>query len=106
VPWFLTARQVVNFVRACNFSPFFSPWGLPRARKKEQVFGILAAMPTGSPATAPPGTVGCPDGLCIRVACGDEWVSVGKVKVLDKVMDAPQALHGDYLEQHGGNFQP
>jgi len=100
VLWSLTARQVVNFVRACNFSPFLSPWGLPQARKGEQVFGIITAMRTGSPVSAPPGTVGCLDSFGIRVACGDEWVSIGKIKVLDKLMDAPEVLRsGDYLEE-------
>jgi methionyl-tRNA formyltransferase len=98
VIWSLTARQVLNFVRACNFSPFLSPWGIPQARSENSVFGIVTAARTGTPANAQPGMVGCLDDFGITVACHDEWISLGKVKVLDKLMDATQVLHtGDLL---------
>jgi len=102
VMWSLTARQVVNFVRACNFSPFLSPWGLPQAHKGDLVLGIITATRTGCPTNAHPGTVGCLDGFGIRVACGDEWISVGKVKVLDKLTDATELLRPDDLMDEGG----
>ena len=31
VPWMLSARSVTAFIRACNYAPLPSPWGLPRA---------------------------------------------------------------------------
>jgi methionyl-tRNA formyltransferase len=100
VPWSLDAQKVVNFVRACNFSPFSSPWGLPQASKGGQVFGIITATRTGSLASAAPGTVGCQDSFGIRVACGDEWISLGKIKVRNKLTNATELLHaGDYLEE-------
>jgi methionyl-tRNA formyltransferase len=99
VIWSLTARQVLNFVRACNFSPFLSPWGVPRARRGKCVFGIVGATRTGSPTNAQPGTVGCVDEFGIRVACCDEWITVGKVKLEGKLTDATRLLHtGDLLE--------
>jgi methionyl-tRNA formyltransferase len=104
VIWSLTARQLANFVRACNFSPFLSPWGSPQARKGNLVFGIVTAVPTGSPANARPGTVGCQDGFGIRVACSDEWISLGKINVLDKLTDATEVLRvGDLLKEDGCN---
>jgi methionyl-tRNA formyltransferase len=97
--WSLPARQVVNFVRACNFSPFLSPWGYPQTRKGQCEFGIVAAALTGCPARATPGTVGGLDGPGVRIACSDEWISVGKVNVRDKFFDAAQILRvGDQLE--------
>ena len=102
VMWSLTARQVANFVRACNFSPFLSPWGFPRASKGDLVFGIVTAASTGSPAKAPPGTVGRPDGFGIRVACSDEWISLGKISVADRLTDATEVLRiGDQLKENG-----
>jgi methionyl-tRNA formyltransferase len=99
VVWSLPARRVVNFVRACNFSPFLSPWGLPQARKGEQVFEIVTAMQTGSPASDSPGVVGGQDRFGIRVACADEWITVGKIKFQSKLTEASELLHaGDYLE--------
>jgi methionyl-tRNA formyltransferase len=100
VPWSLTARTVVNFVRACNFSPFRSPWGVPQARKGDQLFGIVSALHTRRPTKAPPGTVGGQDDFGIRVACADEWVSVGKIKVLGRVINGTEVLHfGDQLRE-------
>jgi methionyl-tRNA formyltransferase len=92
VIWSLPARQIVDFVRACNFSPFVSPWGFPQAHKGDLVFGIVTAAPTGSPSDAAPGAVGCGDGFGIRVACGDEWISLGKVSVSNRVTDAAEVL--------------
>jgi Methionyl-tRNA formyltransferase len=103
VLWSLSARQVANFVRACNFSPFLSPWGLPRALDRGQAFGIVSVVRTGSSAKAAPGTVGLPDRFGIRVACADEWISVGKIKVQDELRNAVDVLQsGDYLQ----NDQP
>jgi UDP-4-amino-4-deoxy-L-arabinose formyltransferase/UDP-glucuronic acid dehydrogenase (UDP-4-keto-hexauronic acid decarboxylating) len=97
--WSLPARQVVNFVRACNFCPFLSPWGYPRARKGKREFGIVTATQTGCPAEANPGTVGSFDGAGVRVACSDEWISVGKVNVQEKFLDAAKILRvGDQLK--------
>ena len=102
VIWSVNARQVANFVRACNFSPFLSPWGMPQARAGDRIFSIITAKRTGSSTNSPPGTVGCPDSFGIRVACADEWISVGKIKFEDKLADAIEVLHaGDYLEEHG-----
>ena len=56
--WSLPAQRLVNFVRACDFYPFLSPWGHPLVRKGECEFGIAKAARTGSPAEARPGTVG------------------------------------------------
>jgi methionyl-tRNA formyltransferase len=104
VIWSRTARQVVNFVRACNFSPFLSPWGSPQARKGNLAFGILTAAPTESPANAPPGTVGSPDEFGVKVACSDEWISLGKIQVSAKLVDASQVLRvGDTLQEDEWN---
>jgi hypothetical protein len=68
------------------------------------MFGIVTAGPTGSPTNARPGTVGCLDGFGIRVACSDEWISLGKINVLDKLTDATEVLRvGDHLQEDGCN---
>jgi methionyl-tRNA formyltransferase len=104
VIWTHTARQVTNFVRACNFSPFLSPWGFPQTSKGNLMFGIVTAGRTGSPTNARPGTVGSLDGFGIRVACSDEWISLSKINVLDKLTDATEVLRaGDHLQEDGCN---
>jgi methionyl-tRNA formyltransferase len=97
--WSLPAQQLLNFVRACNFCPFLSPWGLPRACNGRNEFGIVTATRTGCAAEANPGTVGGFDGTGVRVACSDEWISVGKVNVQGMFLDAAKILRvGDQLE--------
>jgi hypothetical protein len=63
-------------------------------------FGIVTAVATGSPANAPPGTVGCRDEFGVRVACGDEWISLGKIRVSDQLAKATEVLRvGDILAE-------
>jgi methionyl-tRNA formyltransferase len=96
--WSRPAQQVVNFVRACNFCPFVSPWGYPQAHNGKCDFGIVEATLTGCSAEASPGTVGGLDTVGVRVACSDEWISVGKVNVREKFLDPAEVLHaGDQL---------
>jgi methionyl-tRNA formyltransferase len=90
--WEWPAQKVLNFVRACDFLPFSSPWGHPRARYREQEFSLLKARRTGQSVDVPPGTVGrvCSSG--IEVACLDEWVSVSKLVVNGEQVAAQQLL--------------
>ncbi|MCU1239288.1 MAG: luciferase-like monooxygenase family [Candidatus Acidoferrum typicum] len=97
--WSLPARQVVNFVRACNFCPFLSPWGYPQTRKGKCDLGIATATLTGCSARSRPGTVGGLDDAGVRIACSDEWISVGKVSVREEFLDAVKIFRvGDQLE--------
>jgi methionyl-tRNA formyltransferase len=97
--WSLPAQQALNFVRACDFSPFLSPWGHPQTRKGNLEIQIVKATPTGLPAGSAPGTVGWLESCGLVIACGDEWISVTKVKVQDKFMNAAEILRvGDHME--------
>src|SRR5213593_4600819 len=73
------ARQVRDFVRAADFAPFKSPWGVPRARLGERVVGVLKAQLTGQCAGVPPGTLQSSDGDGILVACADEWLRLAAI---------------------------
>lgn len=100
VPWSLPARQVVDFVRACDYGPWSSPWGLPRTLASGTEIGILRASRTGEEAVVPPGTVGVPEGDGIRVAAADEWVVIRRLRIGGKgaapaaVLNAGDALVG------------
>jgi methionyl-tRNA formyltransferase len=80
IVWSLPAQQVVRFVRAADYGPFESPWGIPRARFGDRPLGIAKASLTGEAADEPPGTVGraLPRGA-VTVAAMDEWVAVSRV---------------------------
>jgi UDP-4-amino-4-deoxy-L-arabinose formyltransferase/UDP-glucuronic acid dehydrogenase (UDP-4-keto-hexauronic acid decarboxylating) len=80
LPWTLPAHTVVNLVRASDYGPFRSPWGRPRTVAGERELEVLAAKPTGLASEAAPGTVGDRDGDGVRVAAGDQWVLVGRVR--------------------------
>lgn len=74
--WDRPAREVFNFIRACDYLMFRSPWGRPRARIGGREVEIVKALLTGERADARPGTVGEVDADGMRVACRDEWISV------------------------------
>jgi methionyl-tRNA formyltransferase len=94
--WSLPAREIVNFVRACDFFPFPSPWGHPQtileSMSGEKEIGVMKARLTGERCNRPPGTVGEVVGSGVKVACGDEWVVVNKLKVEERYVDSAEVL--------------
>ena len=96
--WNWPATKVVNFVRACDYFPFRSPWGHPRTRLGSQELAVVKARRTGLPSDALPGTVGRPAGLDLCVACQDEWIVATKLRLGDRYLEASQVLKpGDRL---------
>ncbi|HEX2197772.1 MAG TPA: formyltransferase family protein [Burkholderiales bacterium] len=77
IDWCAPARRVFDFVRACDYHPFPSPWGVPRARLGEDEVEIRKVALTGERCSAAPGTV-----RGERVACGDEWLRLVHHRVL------------------------
>ncbi|MGH8908576.1 MAG: methionyl-tRNA formyltransferase [Egibacteraceae bacterium] len=99
VPWQLRARQVVDFVRACDYSPWASPWGEPRARAGSVEFTVRGAGLTGQPAPEPPGTVDGAASGCVLVAAADEWVLVERVQIEGRRVPPEEVLApGERLE--------
>jgi methionyl-tRNA formyltransferase len=92
VIWSRQAREILNLVRACDYYPFPSPWGHPRAKLGEQQIAILKARLTGEPSDAPPGTVGQTGDTGVQVACADEWIWVDKLLVAGKALPATHFL--------------
>ena len=90
--WSRSAREVVDFVRACDYFPFPSPWGQPQARLNGQTVGITKAARTGEGASADPGSVGDLDDDGVRVAAGDEWIVVTRLHVEGKAQPASDVL--------------
>lgn len=95
----LPARQFVNLVRASNYYPLRGPWDSPRVRLGARVISILKARLTGIASTAPAGAVGQITDSEVQVACLDEWISVSRLMVEGKMLNASEALKpGDQLE--------
>jgi methionyl-tRNA formyltransferase len=96
--WDWPATKILNFVRACDYFPFRSPWGHPSIELERTDIGIVKASRTGRPCNAMPGTVGDGREQGALVASGDEWVFVTKVKVGKNYFPAHKILHaGQYL---------
>jgi methionyl-tRNA formyltransferase len=80
VIWAVRAIDIVRFVRAADYGPFDSPWGIPRTRLGDVPVGITKASLTGETADEPPGTVGSPlERGGMMVAAADEWVAVHRM---------------------------
>jgi len=94
--WSLPACEIVNFVRACDFFPFPSPWGHPRTiletMSGAQELGVAKACLTGERCDRAPGTVGEGVGPGARIACGDEWIIVNKLRVEGRYMNPAEVL--------------
>jgi methionyl-tRNA formyltransferase len=90
--WTESASSIVNFVRACDYLPFPSPWGHPRAYLAGRELGVLKATRTGERSEAPPGTVGPRVGSDVLVAARDEWVRVRRLQVASSTFPAADVL--------------
>jgi methionyl-tRNA formyltransferase len=97
--WSRPAREILNFVRAADHSPFPSPWLTPRSRIGDQDVAFMKVALTGQPCDAPPGTIGQAGGGKVRVASADEWVEVSRLMVNGKYANAADVLEpGERLE--------
>ena len=100
ISWSDPAKRIVDFVRACDYSPFRSPWGHPRTTAGNREIAILRAARTGIPCTVPPGTVMALTEDRAHVASADEWVSVERMKVekyvqkVDRILKNGECLGG------------
>ncbi|MGH8931352.1 MAG: methionyl-tRNA formyltransferase [Egibacteraceae bacterium] len=92
IPWERPARQVVDFIRACDYSPWRSPWGEPRTYAGDLQVTMSKASMTEMSAAEPPGTVGSAADRGLLVAAADEWVLVTRIHVGDRRMDPRAAL--------------
>lgn len=90
--WGRPAREIYNFVRAADYSPFPAPWKTPRSRIGDQEVGFVKVALTAQPCSAEPGTVGQSDGEKVLVACGDEWVAVSRLIVSGNQANAVESL--------------
>jgi methionyl-tRNA formyltransferase len=80
IAWSAPAVEIVRFVRAADYTPFNSPWGIPRAQFNGRPLGIAKASRTLEPADVAPGNVGQKRSRgSILVAAADEWISVDRM---------------------------
>jgi methionyl-tRNA formyltransferase len=75
IDWNAPARRIYDFVRACDYQPFASPWGTPRARLGEREVEVFKVALTGERCDAAPGSV-----KHDLVAAADEWLQLKKIR--------------------------
>jgi methionyl-tRNA formyltransferase len=92
--WRWPAERIVDFVRACDYFPFRSPWGHPRTRMGTQELAVLKARRTRLASDSPPGTVGELTGEGVKVASSDEWLLVTKLRVGKESVHPAKVLRG------------
>jgi len=80
IDWRHSARRMHAFVRACDYHPFASPWGVPRARLADREVEIRKVALTGEACAEPPGTVRCDRAGRTRVACADQWLCLSTAR--------------------------
>lgn len=90
--WTESAARIVNFIRACDYGPFASPWGRPRAYLSGREIVVLKAALTGERSDARPGAVGGRVGDDMLVAAHDQWVRVRRVQVGSSAFPPADAL--------------
>jgi UDP-4-amino-4-deoxy-L-arabinose formyltransferase/UDP-glucuronic acid dehydrogenase (UDP-4-keto-hexauronic acid decarboxylating) len=90
--WTRSARDVVNFVRACDYLPFSSPWGHPTTSCNGHELSVLKAALSGVPSDEAPGTIGEVRGRGVLVSATDESVLVHRILSEGRAMDAAEVL--------------
>lgn len=80
VDWTWPAVRVANFIRACAYHPFPSPWGRPKALLSGREISIGKGTITGEECSEEPGTIAGTEEGGVRVACGDEWIDVSRFR--------------------------
>jgi methionyl-tRNA formyltransferase len=90
--WTEPAASIVNFIRACDYIPFSSPWGHPRAYLAGREICLLKAARTGEACDVPPGMIGRRLGSDVLVSARDEWVRVRRVQAGSSTFPAADVL--------------
>ena len=98
--WSRPADEIVNFVRACDYFPYRSPWGHPKSFLNGLEIEIHSALRTGEPCPEQSGVVGPHAESGVSVASADEWVCVKRLSIGNKRVDPRTVL------QPGQRFEP
>lgn len=92
IQWSDPAHKIDAFVRACNFAPFPSPWGEPKASLGKKEISILKTTPSNKACDKAPGTVGRMTDGKTAIATGDYWIILERV-----TMDGTAISTADFL---------
>lgn len=98
IQWSQPAHKIDAFVRACNYSPFPSPWGEPKSRRGATEISILKTTLSNKVCDEVPGTIGRMIDDKKAIATADHWILVERCKVDGETKAADSVLNqGDIL---------
>lgn len=92
IKWLEPAHKIDAFVRACNYSPFPSPWGEPKTDWGETEISILKTTLSNKICDEAPGTVGRMIEGKTAIATADNWILVDKCKIGGETVTAADFL--------------
>lgn len=99
--WGAPARDILRCVRACDFLPFSSPWGHPRAQWMGREIEIARASPSGRSCHALAGSIGQRIGPGVEVATADEWILAHTIVSDQRYVEAKNVLQPGQRLQDG-----
>lgn len=79
IDWKDKAQMIFNFIRACDYYPFQSPWGTPYTTLKSERIFICKCTITDKPCKAVPGSIRIMNRE-VEVATGDYWLQLDLIK--------------------------
>lgn len=92
INWHRPAREIFNFIRAADYSPFKSPWRTPRAQVDSKEVGFVKVGLTDQRASQPAGTVRHGIAGEVLIAASDRWLSAHRVTVDGEPVAPTEAL--------------
>ena len=92
IPWH-QARLVERFVRACNFYPLTSPWGVPTVTHEGESIGLMKVAVTDQPCHDQPGQLQLRNQSCF-LSTGDYWIRVSMLLYRNRLV-TPEAAFFD-----------
>lgn len=99
IDWEDKALKIFNFIRACDYYPLPSPWGIPQAVLQGEKIFICKARMTDYFSKKPPGTIRCGSNQEVEVATGDKWLRLELLKYRGKYLPPETILQdGAFLE--------
>jgi methionyl-tRNA formyltransferase len=90
--WSRRAAELARLVRACDYGPFVSPWGRPRARFAGEEIEVLRARPTREPAGRSPGSVCVTPEGAVAVATADDWIEILSIRHRGRPLDPREVI--------------
>lgn len=87
IDWTISAKQISNFVRACDYHPFISPWGAAKSKCGEQTIEVHKGHPSNKLCLEKPGTIRAQNCGRVKVATGSGWFFLDLIKYQGNFID-------------------